>query len=156
MSSNRNSIAHSAKSIKVGSKKDIDEEDSYEDSKMYNKEQTFCGNNKKVMQWFVKFTSIGGFTHSRDSDNQTSRFIWGILFLAGVVLTLLGIIQLVRDFCRYEAITNVELGHNSSGLIFPAVTVCNQNRIHCGHLYDKIISCNHVSTPQADIRKNSG
>ena len=146
MSAKDNRVIFSAKSIKVGSERVKNDEDCYEDPNMYQKEnQSCCGKNKKVMQWFIKFTSIGGFTQTRDSDNKLSKFIWGILFLVGLALTIMGIVKLVIDFIRFDTTTNVELGHNSSGLIFPAVTVCNQNRIHCGHLYDKIIACSDVS-----------
>ena len=100
--------------------------------------------SRKVLEWFVKFTSVGGFTQARDSDNKLSTLIWTILFLAGLTLTIWGIVGLVISFCEYNSITNIELGHKSSGMVFPAVAVCNQNRIHCGHLYDKIILCSQV------------
>ena len=145
MSSKTVRVALSAKSGKVCTENNKYHLGSDEDPTMYQEEKTMCKGNERVMQWFVKFTSIGGFTQTRDSDNKTSQFIWGILFLIGSVLTCFGIVKLVIQFCQYEAITNVELGHNSSGMIFPAVTVCNQNRIHCGHLYDKIISCSKVN-----------
>ena len=146
MSAKSNRVTFSSKSVKVCSDNDHNEKNCYEDPKMYhNEDYTCCGRNKMAIQWFIKFTGIGGLTQTRDSDNKLSRFVWGVLFLVGLVLTMIGIVNLVIDFCRYEAITNVELGHNSGGLIFPAVTVCNQNRIHCGHLYDKIIFCSQVS-----------
>ena len=96
------------------------------------------------LEWFVKFTSIGGFAQARDSDNKLSRLAWTLLFLVGLALTVWGIVVLVISFCEYKSITNMDLGHNRSGMMFPAVAVCNQNRIHCGHLYNKIISCGQV------------
>ena len=146
MSSKTVRVALSAKSVKVCTENCKEKGGTDEDSMMYqNKDVPMCNKNEKVLQWFIKFTSIGGFTQTRDSDNKISQFVWGALFLLGLVMTCFGIVKLVIQFCRYEAITNVELGHNSSGMIFPAVTVCNQNRIHCGHLYDKIISCSKVN-----------
>ena len=100
--------------------------------------------SRNVLEWFVKFTSIGGFTQARDSDNKLSRLAWTLLFLTGLILTIWGIVVLVISYCEYKSITNIDLGHNSSGMMFPAVAVCNQNRIHCGHLYDKIIFCSQV------------
>ena len=99
---------------------------------------------KNVWKWFVEFCSIGGFTQARDSDNKVSTLVWTILFLAGFGLTLNGLVTMILFFLEYNSTMNVELAHNSSGMIFPSVAVCNQNRIHCGHLYEKIISCNEV------------
>ena len=100
--------------------------------------------SRKVLKWFVNFTSLGGFTQTRDSDNKISTVIWGALFLAGLVLTIWSIVVLIITYYEYNIVTNIGLGHNSSGLIFPSVAVCNQNRIHCGHLYDKIVTCSEV------------
>ena len=30
-------------------------------------------------------------------------------------------------------------------LVFPAITICNSNRIHCGHLHQYILDCQKVS-----------
>ena len=100
--------------------------------------------SRKVLKWFVNFTSLGGFTQTRDSDNKISMRIWGALFVAGLVLTIWSIVVLIISYYEYNIVTNIGLGHNSSGLIFPSVAVCNQNRIHCGHLYDKIVTCSEV------------
>ena len=100
--------------------------------------------SRKVLKWFVNFTSLGGFTQTRDSDNKISTVIWGALFLAGLVLTIWSIVVLIIAYYEYNIVTNIALGHNSSGIIFPSVAVCNQNRIHCGHLYDKIVTCSKV------------
>ena len=100
--------------------------------------------SRKVLKWFVNFTSLGGFTQTRDSDNKISMRIWGALFVAGLVLTIWSIVVLIIAYYEYNIVTNIALGHNSSGIIFPSVAVCNQNRIHCGHLYDKIITCSKV------------
>ena len=102
------------------------------------------GKSKKAWEWFVNFSSIGGFTQARDSDNKVSTLIWTILFLAGFGLTLNGLADQILFFLEYNSTMNIELAHNSSGMIFPSVAVCNQNRIHCGHLYEKIISCSKV------------
>ena len=102
------------------------------------------GRSRKVWEWFVNFNSIGGFTQARDSDNKVSTFIWTILFLVGFGLTLNGLSDQILFFLEYNSTMNIELAHNSSGMIFPSVAVCNQNRIHCGHLYEKIISCSKV------------
>ena len=100
--------------------------------------------HKDLLEWFVKFTSIGGFTQTRDSDNYTSKVIWALLFLAGLILTIVAVVSVITDYFKYGSVTNVQLKHSSRGMVFPAVTVCNTNRIHCGHLYDKIISCGEV------------
>ena len=100
--------------------------------------------HKDVLEWFVKFTSIGGFTQTRDADNWLSKVIWALLFLTGLILTIVGVVSVITNYFKYGSITNIQLKHSSSGMVFPAVTVCNTNRIHCGHLYNKIISCGSV------------
>ena len=106
--------------------------------------RTVRARSRGVLDWFVKFTSIGGFTQARDSDNNISKLVWSVLFLVGLTLTILGIVNMVIYFLEYNITTNIELGHNTSGMVFPSVAVCNQNRIHCGHLYDKILQCSKV------------
>ena len=113
--------------------------------------QTVGARCRRVLDWFVKFTSIGGFTQARDSDNIISKFVWAVLFLVGLTLTILGIVNMVIYFLEYNITTNIELGHNTSGMVFPSVAVCNQNRIHCGHLYDKILQCSQVGCLESKI-----
>ena len=100
--------------------------------------------SRNIWKWFVNFSSIGGFTQARDADNKISTLVWTVLFLVGFVLTVSGLVTMVLYFLEYNSTMNIELGHNSSGMVFPSVAVCNQNRVHCGHLYDKIISCSKV------------
>lgn len=40
-------------------------------------------------------------------------------------------------------------------LDFPAVTLCNYNRVHCGNLYDRIIEVNRTSDPNVVQRLDS-
>ena len=108
--------------------------------------------SRKIWEWFVNFSSIGGFTQARDADNKISALVWTILFFVGFGLTVNGLVTMILYFLEFNSTMNIELGHNSSGMVFPSVAVCNQNRVHCGHLYDKIISCSKVGISFPDFR----
>lgn len=83
--------------------------------------------------WFLKFTSIGGLAQFQATDIRLSKLIWLILFMVGTVLTILGIKVEVDGYFDYGVITKVMLVEQPV-LKFPAVTICNQNRIKCNNL----------------------
>ena len=55
-----------------------------------------------------------------------------------------GLVALFKDFLNFPVITGVTLEQNSS-IEFPSVTICNENRVHCGNLHNYIKICNDVS-----------
>ena len=102
---------------------------------------------KDVFGWFWSFTSFGGFTQSRESDNLISKWAWFILALFGYAITLFQCYQTVSTFFNWETDTKMTFATGTafkSQIKFPAVTVCNSNRVHCGHLYDEILNCTQV------------
>ena len=52
----------------------------------------------KVTSWFLSFTTIGGLTQINASNLNLSKFVWLLLFLTGVGLTVWNVTQVVRDY----------------------------------------------------------
>jgi hypothetical protein len=107
--------------------------DSKESSKSSN-------SSTSVLKWFAKFTSVGGLTHTRNSDNQISRSFWIIIFVIGCILTFISIQSTVSSYLEFDVNVGVKL-EQSNGLSFPAVTICNANKVHCGNLHKLILEC---------------
>ena len=105
-----------------------------------------AGNMKtpNVILWFYNFTTIGGITQIRDSENKIVKRIWFVLFIFGVMMTIWGVQVSIHNYLEYRSITTVSKEYKNL-LIFPAVTVCNLNRVHCGNLNDMIEKCDKVS-----------
>lgn len=104
---------------------------------------------KEVLSWFFNFTSLAGVTQVRDTDTFISKCVWSILAVAGYCMTLYGVVASFKGFMLHEFSTKI--GFDSGvgfqrQLEFPSVTVCNNNRIHCGHLYTLINTCNKVTS----------
>ena len=100
-----------------------------------------------VFGWFWNFTSFGGFTQSRDSDNSISKCAWFILALFGYGITFFQCYTTINTFFKNEINTKMtfQTGNAFTSTVgFPSVTVCNSNRVHCGRLYDAIINCTRV------------
>ena len=103
---------------------------------------------KAVFEWFLNFTSFAGITQSRDSDNLISKWTWVGLGLVGYCLTSYSAVQTIASFFEYPSYTNVFIETGTAFKTprqFPSVTICNRNRIHCGHLYDLIQNCTKVT-----------
>ena len=70
------------------------------------------------------------------------RMFWielGLLvFVVGVGFTVRGMYEVCIDFYSYPFTTSTDVVHNSS-LNFPAISICNLNRIHCGNLVLEIV-----------------
>ena len=106
--------------------------------------------NEKMREafiWFWNFTSFAGLAQCRDSDNKISKVYWIILALTGYALTMYTFTMTIQSFFYHPTDTKIlfETGVGfQTRLNFPSVTVCNSNRIHCGHLYDLIQDCAKV------------
>ena len=96
-----------------------------------------------VFVWFSRFTSIPGFSQARESDNKCSRLAWAILFILGVCATILGVKTSIASYLEYRSVTTITNEFKST-LMFPSVTICNLNKVHCGNLYEMIARCEKV------------
>lgn len=111
-----------------------------------------------VLSWYLGFTSTGGLSQFRDSDNAVSRACWLVLFAAGACLTAYNAVQNIREYLAFEVgmgqaknirasfskrsfivqvVTTITVKTNAT-LEFPAVTICPLNRVHCGNLHNRI------------------
>ena len=95
---------------------------------------------KEVYEWFKNFSSLGGYNQYVLSENFASKFFWMVLTLIGLGITFYSIERTFHGFFDYNVITSVGISDNAT-LLFPTVTICNSNRVHCGQLHDKINNC---------------
>ena len=52
--------------------------------------------------WYKGFTSLGGLTQARGSDNRVSITAWLIIFSFGCILTFITVNDSVTKFLKYE------------------------------------------------------
>ena len=93
-----------------------------------------------AISMYQKFSNTGG-RHQFDTPNMSfSKVIWCVLLLAGAVLTIVSTYHVFQEFMSFNVVTKVII-NSVPELPFPAVTICNQNRIHCGNLKIAIQNC---------------
>ena len=86
-----------------------------------------------VVNW-GKNCSIAGFSHiCKSCPNALRALYWLAVFVLGMYYTALGMYDVIQDFHKYPIVTTTDLSHRPS-ITFPAVTLCNLNRVHCAHL----------------------
>ena len=113
---------------------------------MSSKDAKKCCNKSKydVLKWGYLFTSINGIVQVRSTDGNVSKLCWCIFTIIGFFATSYLVFVSVWSFYEYNTITTVGI-FSELTTEFPAITICNQNRVHCGHLYDLIENCTSVS-----------
>lgn len=99
--------------------------------------ETRSGFNQTT-RWYINFTTLGGLTQTRDSDNNASRICWIVVFLLGLFMTAFSLKSTLCRYLDHPTTWDLSVTLNQS-LEFPAVTVCNANKIHCGNLRNHII-----------------
>ncbi|CAG0887052.1 unnamed protein product [Darwinula stevensoni] len=88
---------------------------------------------KGTLNDYVLSTSIPGLYHAGRNIHIIRKTLWLLVFFAGVILTALSVGDLVEEYFQYPVTTFVSLNHEDT-LMFPAVTVCNNNPISCTKL----------------------
>ena len=58
----------------------------------------------------------------------------------------------LSSYLQYNVVTDFVVV-NQAELEFPAVTICNANRVHCGNLHNFILTCEKVSFMCSSVRK---
>ena len=110
-----------------------------------NNDKKYCNKSiKDVIKWGYGFTSVAGVTQYRDTDCKTSKVSWFVITIVGTLFTLFSVYSCVRSYFAYNTVTTVGIT-NEISTSFPSVTICNQNRVHCGHLYNLIRNCTKVN-----------
>ena len=98
---------------------------------------------RRVQKWFKDFSSVAGISQYRISDNKVSKAFWLTLYCFGLVVTLFLVEKSFRRYLSHPYVTKVERKNEFSSA-FPSVTICNPNRVHCKHLYNRLKECNTV------------
>ena len=98
----------------------------------------------KVVRWFNYNSTIGGLGAAVRADNKVSRTFWAVLFLVGVAFTLVSVFSvIVEEYMAHKSRTTVSYSFPPR-LRLPSLTICSNNRIHCGNLYSEIESVEKV------------
>ena len=107
-----------------------------------------------VLRYGYGFTSLAGITQSRASDCKLHKWVWILFFVVGLSLTTYQVINALLMFTKHNTETSITLV-NKVRLDFPSVTVCNQNRVHCRHLYNLILKSDKVNKTNLDIHNDN-
>lgn len=83
-------------------------------------------------------TNIGGLAQAYTAHGYLFRFVWLILFAYGFYKTIADVIVVVTDFLAHTHVSQIDVTHETTAT-FPAVTVCNQNRIDCEELLAAVL-----------------
>ena len=97
----------------------------------------------KILDWWYHFTSLSSVTQVRDTDYKVSKASWFIFAILGFGLTCYLVTKCFEGYYAYQTETTIDIS-NPLEVEFPAVTICNENRVHCGNLYDLIVNCTKV------------
>ena len=95
---------------------------------------------KHAYEWFLSFTSIGGLSQYSSNDLKVSKLFWLVLFLIGFVLTIVNFIKVIQSILAFGVTISITM-EEKIVMPFPAITLCNQNKVHCGNLHNYIESC---------------
>ena len=92
-----------------------------------------------VVRWFYHNNSIGALSTACQTQPTLSRLFWLLLFLMGAGLTFYGISETTKNYNNNRYTTSTAYQYKSK-MMLPAMTICNNNRIHCTNLYQVIIN----------------
>ena len=116
--------------------------------------ETILGVIGETWDEFWKNTNISGANNAGRSANPVRRFIWVAIFIAGIVGTVWGLLLLIQTYLKYPVITSMTLTHETK-VSFPAITICNQNRVNCNNIRDFVTVCNSSNITNCSIDTNS-
>ena len=83
-------------------------------------------------------TSIAGLNNVCHRKSLGKKIYWSILFAVFLGATIVGVLDNIRSYFDYDTVTSTDLSHKTS-VIFPAVSVCNLNRVHCTNLFEETV-----------------
>nr|XP_053631798.1 uncharacterized protein LOC128688110 [Cherax quadricarinatus] len=87
---------------------------------------------------FWTSTAISGISNAGRANDRLPRVLWLLLFGVGTYYTVRDTIGVIDNYLSYPYTTQMDLQHMST-VQFPAVTVCNQNRLSCQKLFNKML-----------------
>ena len=91
-----------------------------------------------ILAWFSSFTTIGGLGQTLTSDEKHWKCAWAILTCVALVFTIQGAEKTIVEYLAYNVTTSFSISHKPH-IELPSVTICNNNRVHCGNLLKKIV-----------------
>ena len=77
---------------------------------------------------FALSTTSHGLNRIATSESWSGKILWTFLFLLLTIVFLYQSILLIVDYFQYPIVTKIKV-INQQNQMFPAITVCNQNRI---------------------------
>ena len=89
---------------------------------------------KETLGGFGSETSISGINNAAKGKSKLRSSIWLAIFGVLAYYTVDGIYEIVVDFFDYPVLTNTDLTYKSE-VDFPAVTICNLNRVNCHNAF---------------------
>ena len=91
---------------------------------------------------FWQETSISGASNAGKAQGlpYIRRLCWMAIFATFFALTIFNVAKQFVEFYHYPVNYEVYVTHKDQ-VPFPSVTVCNQNRVHCGNLKTTIDDC---------------
>ena len=81
-------------------------------------------------------TSIAGLNYAFHRKSYIKKFYWSTIFFGFLALTIYGVIVNLSNYYEYQIITSTDLERQVS-IIFPAISICNHNKVHCMNLYEE-------------------
>ncbi|XP_050715228.1 degenerin-like protein unc-105 [Eriocheir sinensis] len=94
---------------------------------------SYCRVVYETFHTFWHTTSVAALSHSSRSPFLALRFGWLVLFFLGAYCTIKDVLNVYNNYLERPYSTTIKAKNNPI-LDFPAVTVCNQNRINCQNL----------------------
>ena len=91
-----------------------------------------------ILAWFSSFTTIGGLGQTLTSDEKHWKFAWAILTSVALAFTIQGAEKTIVEYLAYNVTTSFSIAHKPH-IELPSITICNNNRVHCGNLLKKIV-----------------
>jgi hypothetical protein len=106
---------------------------------------------KQTVAQFGQETSISGINNAGKGKSKLRSGIWLAIFAILGYYTVDGIWEIVLDYYAYPIITNTDLTYKAE-VDFPAVTICNLNRVNCHNafhaMYEVDSQVNSASTSE--------
>ena len=90
-------------------------------------------------KWFTEFTTISGIGQVVASKEKAWKLFWCLITTTFMIITILQVIKVIVEFLEYDVATKLSV-EPEEVIQMPSVTICNNNRIHCGNLLQKILS----------------
>jgi hypothetical protein len=90
-----------------------------------------------IWNTFAEFgvhTTIGGLCNAGLTTSRPRQIYWLVIFFILFAYTIKLLVDNVNQYLQYAVITSTDLAYSSS-LAFPALTICNQNRLVLKNLF---------------------